>query len=248
MSKNNKIDDFDYFGNQQVIRDIDSLERAARNGNDEELCKKIAHFKRLKRKERLNLFIMFVFILASIYMIFDLRSELAYYFSADRAPIQLGQAGDLDINKLHHNDYVTLTGVTDYRAAAIKRVRNLNPTVKEYRYFHLAGSRIFLEVDGESKIVPMQEVTVSGRVVDARLDNSFNSLLDFLRTKFLFNVGDNVRFIQVGQAPGQEQTNYIIVLGIFAFMWIFNLISFIRHRQQASLIIGPNLLSGATRR
>lgn len=247
MSKNKELDDFDYFGNQQVVSDIDTLERVAQESHDTDLCQKVATFKRHKQRERFNLFIMFTFMLCSIYFVYDMSSELAYHFGATRAPIELGQADTVDINKLHHNDYVTIKGVTDYRAASIKRLRNLNPQIKEYRYFHLAGSRIFIEADSSRDILPMQNVTISGRVVDARIDGSFNSLLDFLKTKFLFNVGDNVRFIQVGQEPGRGQTPYLIVFLALTLIWGLNLFAYIRHRKQAARIIGPNMLNGARR-
>ncbi len=246
MGQKNKrsLNDFDYFGSHQLVADLDTLEEAAKNANDESLYQKIRLLRRHRQRQRFNLFIMFIFCLLSCYFIFDTRDELAYHFAAQSAPKNLGQVESLDINKLRHNDFVTISGVTDHRAAAVKRVRNLNPNIREYHYFHLAGSRIFLETEEEKQYFPMQEVQVSGRVVDARRDHSFNSLLDFYRQKYLFNVGDNVRFIQVGQKPGENRLPYAIVFSFLGLVLLINLVAFIRHRQKVSGIIGPTILGG----
>ncbi len=247
QKKVHSLKDFDYFGNQRLVADLDSLEEAAKNANDEELYQKIRKFRRHRQRERFNLLIMFSFCLLSAYFVLDTRDELAYHFAPVRQPLALGAADALDINKLHHNDFVTIEGVTDHRAASVKRMRNLNPNIREYHYFHLAGSRVFLEAEEGKKYEPMQEVKVSGRVVDARIDRSFNSLLDFYRTKYLFNVGDNVRFIQVGQKPGENRLPYAIVFSVLGLVFCVNLIAFIRHRKQAAKIIGPNSQLGVLR-
>ena len=177
------LEDFDYFGKHQLVADLDTLEEVAKNANDDALYKKIRKFRRHRQRERFNLLIMFIFCLLSTYFVFDTRDELAYHFAPNRKPINLGSIETVNINKLHHNDFVTIEGVTDHRAASVKRMRNLNPNIREYHYFHLAGSRVFLEAEEGESYQPMQEVKVTGRVVDARIDRSFNSLLDFYRTK-----------------------------------------------------------------
>jgi hypothetical protein len=170
----------------------------------------------LKRKRRLvfhAVLIGFVcFLLGTL--VFGLRETIAYHFRAQE-PLQLGRVDEMEPGQLMpHDRLVKLSGVTEARAAQVKWIRGLDWRAN-YRYFHLLGSPVFIEIpaDGsQGKIDAFETVELEGRLIDMSKTGEYDRLLEFLEDKLRMRRPDRPYMLQVGVKPDGGQKAIILLL------------------------------------
>jgi len=146
-----------------------------------------------------------VLIGAAAYLIFSLGDLISYYF-ASKQPVELGDTQDLDYSKLGHNYLVTLTGITTNRAASA--TAGIFGLEKEYRYFLLAGARVFIQVstnkDG-TKIKAFRKMKFKGRLVNLKKTNDYQHVKNYFFKAYLYDLANKDYILLI---HGQEPSNF----------------------------------------
>jgi len=186
----------------------------------------------LKRKRRLLLHAVltgFVCILLGS-LVWGEQEIIAYHFRPQQVAVDLGRVDEQapGVN-FPHDTLVRLSGVTEARAAQVKWIRGLDWRAN-YRYFHLLGSPVFIEIpsDGsQGKIDAFETVELEGRLIDLSKTNEYNRLLDFLEDKLRMSRPEHPYMLQVGVKP-DGGTRAIILLLVVMLIPALNITLWVR--------------------
>ena len=122
-----------------------------------------------------------------------------------------------------------LSGITEARAAQVKWIRGLS-WQRNYRYYHLLGTPVFIEVPTElakGNIEAFEEVKLDGRLIDLTRAHEYDRLLAFLEERLLMRIPERAFMLQVGAKPdGGKQA--VIFLAVVLLLPIVNVALWLR--------------------
>ncbi len=147
-------------------------------------------------------------------LVLGISDTIAYHFR--RQEVQaLGRVDELEPGAIMpHDRWVRLSGVTEARAAQVKWIRGLDWRAN-YRYFHLLGTPVFIEVpaDGsQGKIDAFETVELEGRLLDLSQTHEYDRLLDFLEERLLMRRPERPYMLQVGVKPDGGRKAIVLLL------------------------------------
>ena len=185
----------------------------------------LARYQRQQKTQGRFVLSTLAFFVVSTWFVHGYKDWLEYVFADARAPTLVRDISAIKPSQLKHNDYVELTGITEHRGMAQQYVRGLDLPRKEYWYFRLLGSRgVFIEVPpDEQRFDFMTEVTVKGRIVDPKKATLYLYLIEDYHERYAAKRRDEMRILQVGVAPGEGKTPYLILLGGLGMVALINL-------------------------
>lgn len=218
--------EFDYFDDAEK-----PVPPGARDEFDipEGLEAQLLAFEMQRRKYWRQLFVSIVFFAVVVWLLSGYRDAVAYAFSDPHPPARLGDVVDADHSDMKHNSYVEVEGVTMHRGLRQKIVRGLGISRDDLHYFELSGSRgVLIEVDPERGIEFMNQVKVAGRVVDPKVDHSYDALLAEYKRRYFQDRRPEERIIQVGIEPGEGRGSAIGLLAFLAVLVALNLFTVVR--------------------
>ncbi|MEL6543301.1 MAG: hypothetical protein AAFQ82_01675 [Myxococcota bacterium] len=225
--------DFDYFDDAQRpagLEDVDELFE-----EDAGFEARLREYDRRQSRYLRQMVIAAVFFGVAIWFLWGFKDWISYTFAAPRPPVVMGDVVGLDHGKLAHNSFVELEGVTLHRGLVQKLVHGIGLSREEYHYFELSGSRgVFIEVAPEQGIEFTTFVKVAGRVIDPKLDTTYEPLLRRYQSRYYQERRPQERIIQVGIRPGEGKGPVLWAVGLLsalAALNLFTLVRVVRHRR-----------------
>jgi hypothetical protein len=163
-------------------------------------------------------------------LVFGLRETIFYHFRTHEAVQIMGRVDELEPGTLlPHDRYVRLSGVTEARAAQVRWIRGLDWRAN-YKYYHLLGSPVFIEVpadESQGKVDAFQTIELEGRLVDLTRVHEYDRLLEFLETNLRLNRPEHPYMLQVGVKPDGGK-KAIILLWVVILIPALNIALWVR--------------------
>ena len=214
--KPKSMSEFDYFAEDVATADVGRGEMS------------LAHLKRKERRLYMHAGLIALVCAVLGYYVWGLHETIIYHFK--NAPlVDLGRVDEKDPNALPHDQYVRLSGITEARAAQVKWIRGLS-WQRNYRYYHLLGTPVFIEVPTElakGNIEAFEEVKLDGRLIDLTRAHEYDRLLAFLEERLLMRIPERAFMLQVGAKPdGGKQA--VIFLAVVLLLPIVNVALWLR--------------------
>jgi hypothetical protein len=206
VDKPKSMSDFDYFNEDIPLGGIGRGEQS---------------LEALKKRERRLVFhailiVLVCFLLGTL--VHGLRANIAYSFRAQEAQL-LGRVDEISPDvPMPHDKLVRLSGITEARAAQVKWIRGLDWRAS-YRYFHLLGTPVFIELpsDGsQGSVEAFETVELEGRLIDLTRANEYDRLLDFLEDKLRMRRPARPYMLQVGVKPDGGKRAIVLLLVVIA--------------------------------
>ncbi len=218
---------------------IDEVAEAFFMEEPQSLEDKLASFHAKQRRYFRDMLTITLFFGVVVWFVVGLVDQIRYEFQVDPVPVKVGNVVETRASGLVHNTYVTLGGITEHRGMTQELMRGLSFERNEYWYFRLLGSGgIFIEVEPDKDRYGIAtQVSVTGRVVDPRLDSTYDRLLEVYGERFVADTRGEIRIVQVGAVPGESRNGYLVVFALLMALLLFNLYSLrglIRARREAA--------------
>jgi len=152
-------------------------------------------------------------VVAALGLALSLRLDMAFTL-ADRAPVDLGPVGDLSVEQLPVNAYVTLSG-TPTIAHAVRFTRGLGG---DYRLFPLAGQRL-VYVQVADRTAAMARGQFTGRLVRfGDLGGRYAPVLDHLSRVAKQPVTRDSLVLLADEAPADYYWTWVVALFCVGFV------------------------------
>jgi hypothetical protein len=184
------------------------------------------------KKRRRNPWIMLLVILIGCFMLYWLRTDLAYFFRSE-TPLELGDVTDIDLAKVESNSYVHISGIPN-PTKVVKFTKRLSKGF--FRLFPLVGTTdVFVQLhvredSAEEKAKKEKKKTdelpgeFTGRAIRfADLEktgiasSSYKNIRDFFFEKFYMTVPEGSMLIMDGDNP----KSYWVYPLLAAFICLF---------------------------
>ena len=181
----------------------------------------------IKKISRISFMIIIIFIAG--YFINLLEDEIRF-FMQESTLIDIGESPDIDYDKIKHNAYVQLKGIISHKAA--KSETGTSIFKQENRYFHVIGTRLFIEEtvsdpeDAEVRI--HKNITVTGRVVDFTKMTKYFYMVDFLEKELWFNLSKKHYFLILKDEAPKKLNIKIALVFILLLVILVDLIFIVK--------------------
>ncbi len=227
--KPKSMSEFDYFAEEAAANDVTRGEMS------------LAALQRRRRRLFLHAGLIVVVCGVLGYYVWGLHETMLYHFRKD-AIVDLGRVDEKDPDTFPHDRYVRLSGITEARAAQVKWIRGLSWR-QQYRYYHLLGTPVFIEIPAEEakgNIDAFEEVKVEGRLIDLTKAHEYDRLLSFLEERLLMRIPERAFMLQVSAKPdGGKQA--IIFLLVVLLIPTLNIVFWVRAYRRMSTLPKPKV-------
>lgn len=204
------MSEFDYFAEDVVTGDVSRGEQS------------LEHLQRQRRRLYMHAGLIALVCAVLGYYVWSLRETILYHFRNEPI-VDIGRADEKEVSAFPHDRLVRLSGITEARAAQVKWIRGLS-WQQYYRYYHLLGTPIFIEVPAEEakgNIEAFEEVKLEGRLIDLTHAHEYDRLLSFLEERLLMRIPEHAFMLQVGVRPDGGK-KAVIFLGVIILLPIVN--------------------------
>tara|TARA_B100001179_G_scaffold149994_1_gene108980 strand:+ start:84 stop:770 length:687 start_codon:yes stop_codon:yes gene_type:complete len=174
-----------------------------------------------------TLALMALAVVAALALLASTRRDIAYFF-ADSAPLELGEAVELDPADLQSNTFVTLEG-TPMASGLVSYGRVLGSS--SYQAFPLAGQRnVYVQVpvadDDAARTSPRREF--SGRLVSfGEAGGRFGTVRRFLENKMGMPVSSG-SYLLLADEPPSSYLSGLALAALASLAILVNLLLFVR--------------------
>jgi hypothetical protein len=210
------MNEFDYFAEDAISADVPRGEQS------------LEHLQRQRRRLYMHAALIAVVCLVLGYYVWGLHETILYHFKNEPL-VEIGRADERDPATFPHDRLVRLSGITEARAAQVKWIRGLT-WQQYYRYYHLLGTPVFIEVPAEEAkgtIEAFEEVKLEGRLIDLTHAHEYDRLLSFLEERLFMRIPDHAFMLQVGVRPDGGK-KAVIFLAVVILLPIVNVALWLR--------------------
>lgn len=175
-----------------------------------------------------NFAVMVAVICLGVFLLAHMTDDLRFFFSS-RIAADLGRAEKTQPQALANNSFVRMQGITSDRAARAEVGMGLFRA--QMLYFHLLGSKVFIQVKapikgGEPPVTPYTDVTVEGRLVRFDREGGQKTIANYFDETYGFDFDTEKYFlVEVGESPGRK-LRYPAGAGVISLVVLFNIFMF----------------------
>ena len=171
------------------------------------------------------------FLLASIILLYGIVTSIDgfSYFFADKTPIDMGKAMQLDkdaFSKVKDGDLVQISGITSVQGGSLKKGLGS----ERHILFYLTGSPKFViieSVDEDEKNTGPQQRTIKGRAHCFKTDSQAEKMRQFFKSSLFIEMDEDGMMIEADVVPGKNYWALIFFLGLILLMGL-NIYLFIK--------------------